>query len=162
MRIDSERPRKTPRGVILGTSVGMTTSDVHMDVQPRFGKSSILNQLCVPSMSAESTEHALATKHLLIAMGSRRATPNFHRLDCINTPGMKSTFGATTASSVFNPPTLCLGSHCTRSSWPPGGVLCPSGVRPGLLRAVVNTPIRSYCTRLAPGCSRPALDCSRD
>ena len=84
MRIDSERPRKTPRGVILGTSVGMTTSDVHMDVQPRFGKSSILNQLCVPSMSAESTEHALATKHLLIAMGSRRATPNFHRLDCIN------------------------------------------------------------------------------
>ena len=45
---------------------------------------------------------------------------------------------------------MCVvGSAALRTAGHPRGVLCPSGVRPGLLRAVVKTPIRSATSLFA-------------
>ena len=54
VRLACERPRKTLYGAILVISVRISTSAV----RPPFSKSSVLNQLCVLSMSAEPPEHA--------------------------------------------------------------------------------------------------------
>ena len=56
-------------------------------------------------------------------------------------------------------PVVCARSRAASGpACHPGGVLCPSGVRPGLLRAVMKTPIRS--DDVSPGgtmtCESPA------
>ena len=51
-------------------------------------------------------------------------------------------------------PVVCARARSRAASGPgghPRGVLCPSGVRPGLLRAVVKTPIRSETAEPLPG-----------